>query len=335
MKKVLTIVFSFLLGSGVAIAGNGLHNVDEKWTRQGSTSVRFGIITDIHHTNKPDTTSRTYSAALDKMEHFVKVMNRKADFVIELGDYVDKLVDDKDPITNLDEIESIYAGFNGPRYHVLGNHEFDNLTRSDFLGYIRNTNIPAGETYYSFNQNGVHFVVLDADYTVAEPHTPFDLQDPNAPFWNWRDAWVPQDQLDWLIADLAQSDLPTVVFTHQVVHRDSTENHTIKNADIVRGIFEQDGQVVAVFSGHDHRGEVAVRNGIHYFVLEGNVGISLDWDQVSRTEGLHPKKDSPFTFVEIKEKTKESFNGMKTYRVKLIGNAQQYTYTDQVQISKP
>ncbi len=126
-----------------------------------------------------------------------------------------------------------------------------------------------------------------------------------------------------------------MVFTHQVVHRDTTENHTIKNADIVRGIFEQDGQVVAVFSGHDHRGEVAVRNGIHYFVLEGNVGISLDWDQVSRTEGLHPKKDSPFTFVEIKEKTKESFNGMKTYRVKLIGNAQQYTYTDQVQISKP
>jgi alkaline phosphatase len=281
-----------------------------------------------------NTASRTYSAALEKMERFVKVMNRKANFVIELGDYVDTLVDDKDSLQNLDEIETIYAGFKGPRYHVLGNHEFDNLSRSDFLDYIRNTDIPAGETYYSYNHNGVHFVVLDADYTVAEPHLPFDLQDPSEPFWNWKDAWIPQQELDWLSADLAANNLPTVVFTHQVVHRETTENHTIKNADVVRKIFEEDGQVIAVFSGHDHRGEVAVRNGIHYFVLEGNVGISLDWDQVSPTEGLDPKKDSPFTFVHIEESKEDSFNGMKTYQVKLVGNAQQYSYKDQVQISK-
>jgi alkaline phosphatase len=335
MKNILTVAISLLLVVGTASAGSVMDHDHGKDEQHGSTAVRFGIITDIHHTNKPDTTSRTYSAALDKMEYFVKVMNNKADFVIELGDYIDTLVDDKDPIHNLDEIETIYADFKGPRYHVLGNHEFDNLSRSDFLGYIRNTDIPAGDTYYSFNQKGVHFVVLDADYTVVEPHSPFDLQDPNAPFWNWRDAWVPQDQLDWLRADLAESDLPTVVFTHQVVHRDTTEDHTIKNADMVREIFQQDGQVVAVFSGHDHRGEVAVRNGIHYFVLEGNVGISLDWDKVSPTEGLHAKKDSPFTFVEIQENRAESFNGMKTYLIKLIGNAQQYSYKDQIQISNP
>jgi alkaline phosphatase len=331
----MTVAISLLLGVGAADAGNVMNHDHGKEEQHGCTAVRFGIITDIHHTNKPDTTSRTYSAALDKMEHFVNVMNNKADFVIELGDYVDRLVDDKNPIHNLDKIETIYAAFNGPRYHVLGNHEFDNLTRSDFLGYIKNTGIPAGTTYYSFNQKGVHFVVLDADYTVAEPHRPFDLQDPNAPFWNWRDAWVPQVQLNWLTADLAKSDLPTVVFTHQVVHRDTTEDYTIKNADVIRGIFEQDGQVVAVFSGHDHRGEIAVRNGIHYFVLEGNVGISLDWNQVSPSEGLHAKNDSPFTFVEIREKKAESFNGMKSYLVKLTGNAQQYSYEDLVQISNP
>ncbi|MET0122545.1 MAG: metallophosphoesterase [Candidatus Thiodiazotropha sp. 6PLUC9] len=335
MKSVLTIVFSVVLGSGIANAGSH-ENHDCKYQNNCSrANVSFGIITDIHHTNKINTSSRTYSAALDKMTRFVKVMNRKADFVIELGDYVDTLVDGKDPIQNLDEIETIYAGFKGPRYHVLGNHEFDNLYRNDFLEYIKNSGIPDGETYYSFNQNGVHFVVLDADYTVAEPHLPFDMQDPSAPFWSWKDAWVPQQELDWLTADLAANNLPTVVFAHQVLHRDTTEAHTIKNADVVRGIFEHDGQVVAVFSGHDHRGEVAVRNGIHYFVLEGNVGISLDWDQVSPTEGLDPKLDSPYTFVKITEKRGESFNGMRSYQVKLVGNAQQYSFTDQVQISKP
>jgi alkaline phosphatase len=173
-------------------------------------------------------------------------MQGRADFVIELGDYVDTLVDDKDPIEKLLDIESIYERFEGPRYHVLGNHEFDNLTRDQLLYNIENTDIPTGETYYSFDPKGVHCVVLDADYTVEQPHQAFDLQDPDDPFWNWTNAWISQVELDWLAADLAASNLPTVVFTHQILHRDNSEDHTIKNADVVRGIFEQDGQVVAV-----------------------------------------------------------------------------------------
>jgi alkaline phosphatase len=263
-------------------------------------------------------------------------MNRqRADFIIELGDFVDTLVDNKDPVQNFNEVESIFTSFRGPQYHVLGNHEFDNVQRSVLLPLLQNSGIDAGKTYYSFDRNGIHCIVLDADYTVAEPHQPFDPQDPNNPFWNWRDAWVPAEQLDWLAADLAASDRPTVVFTHQVLHRDGTEDHTIKNADVVREILEADGQVLAAFAGHDHRGEVAIRNGIHYFVLEGNVGVSLDWSEVSRTDGLHPVKDSPFVFVEIKQKSRRAFNGFMTYQLTLRGNAQQYSYVDQAQILKP
>jgi alkaline phosphatase len=230
------------------------------------------------------------------------------------------------------EVESIFTSTKVPQYHVLGNHEFDNVTREVLLNYLENTGIPAGETYYSFDQNGIHCIVLDADYTNEEPHCPFDL--PGGPCkWNWKDAWIPQEELDWLEADLAASNLPTVVFTHQVVHRDNTEDHTIKNANVVRGLLEADGQVLAVFSGHDHRGEIAIRNGIHYFVLEGNVGMSLDWPNVSPTEGLDPRKDSPFSFVEVKETAQDAFNGMKTYRITILGNAQQYSYEDQIQIA--
>lgn len=321
MKKIICIQMLLSLCAGMANA---------------ETIASFGVITDIHHTNKPDTASRTYSAALEKTEYFVQTMNRKkVDFIIELGDLVDTLVDDKDPMENLNEIESIFTGFYGPQYHVLGNHEFDNVERSYLLMSLDNTGIPAGETYYSFDRNGIHCVVLDADYTVAEPHSPFDMQDPDDPFWNWKDAWLPQTELDWLVTDLAASNLPTVVFTHQLLHRDSTEDHTIKNADVVRAILENDGQVLGVFSGHDHRGEIAVRNGIHYCVLEGNVGISLDWSEVSPTEGLDSITDNPFTLVEIRSKKNEDFNGMKTYEVKLKGNAQQYSYEDQVQVMVP
>lgn len=337
MKKIVSTALVACLWAGIANAG---------------TVAKFGIITDIHHTNKADTKERKYSAGLEKTEYFVKKMQGKADFIIELGDMIDTLAGDKDPIENFKEIENAFTKFNGMHFHVLGNHEFDNMTRADFLANWNNTGIPQEDTYYSFDSNGIHCIVLDADYTNAEPHRPFDLNTPEDTFWNWKDAWVPQEELNWLEADLAASNLPTIVFTHQVVHRDKlngiTEDHTIKNADAVRKILEKDGQVLAVFSGHDHRGEVAVRNGIHYFVLEGNVGMSLDWAKVSSTEGYDFKNDNPFTFVEIHEKghcatkrncwkkdNSQEFNGMKTYEITLKGNAQQYSFEDQIQIALP
>nr|WP_320190091.1 metallophosphoesterase [uncultured Desulfobacter sp.] len=327
MKKILCLIIILCFGAGIANAG---------------MVAKFGIITDVHHTTKTDSLSRRYSAGYEKMQFFVKQMQGKADFIIELGDLIDTLNPevDKDSVENFQEIESVFTSFNGPHYHVLGNHEFDNMTREDFLANWDNTGIDKSKTYYSFDSNGIHCIVLDADYTVAEPHRPYTMNTPEDTFWNWKDTWVPQEELDWLEADLAASDLPTLVFTHQVVHRDKldgvTEDHTIKNADVIRGILEADGQVVAVFSGHDHRGETAVRNGIHYFVLEGNVGMSLDWPYVSPTEGYDSKTDNPFTFVEIREKGKyKEFNGMKTYEIILTGNAQQYSFEDQIVIGKP
>lgn len=344
MKKIFRAAILLLLVTSLTCASSnenfdGYKNIG--CAKKAKTIARFGVITDIHHTNKPDSASHRYSAALDKAAYFVKTMNRnKVDFIIELGDFVDRLVDEKDPVQNLDEIESIFTNFRGPQYHVLGNHEFDNVERANLLNNLDNTGIPAGRTYYSFDQNGIHCIVLDADYTNEEPHTPFDMIKPGeATWWNWKDAWIPQEELNWLEADLAASGLPTVIFTHQVMHRDKlegvSENHTIKNADVVRSLLEADGQVVAVFSGHDHRGEIAVRNGIHYFVLEGNVGISLDWSEVSPTDGFDAKKDCPFAIVEIIEKDEDEFNGMKTYKVMIKGNAQQYSHADEVQIVMP
>ena len=140
------------------------------------TSAKFGIITDVHHTDKIDSTSRIYSAGMEKTSRFIREMIKEdAEFIIELGDIVDTLNKDKNknPVLNLKEIEGIFKSYPGPSYHVLGNHEFDNLTREEFLNNIDNTGIEHGKTYYSFDSNGVHYVVLDADYTVAEPHRGF------------------------------------------------------------------------------------------------------------------------------------------------------------------
>ena len=317
MKKIQYILLVLCCTAGIASA---------------RTVARFGVITDIHHTNKSDSSTRKYSASLAKTQYFIDTMNtEKVDFVIELGDFVDTLVDNKDPLTNLNEVEDVFTSFDGPTYHVLGNHEFDNVTRDVLLPNLHNTGIPTGQTYYSFDVNSVHCVVLDADYTIAGPHPAFDMKAPGDNWWSWQDAWIPQEELNWLKTDLADSNMPTVIFVHQVINRDNIQDHTIKNADALRQILENDGQVVAAFSGHDHKGEISVNNGIHYFVLEGNVGTSDSegWEKASSTNGTDPVLDNPFSLIEIEEI--ETINGQTKYDVRIMGNAQQYTYMDQTQ----
>ena len=50
------------------------------------------------------------------------------------------------------------------KYHVLGNHDADSISKEQFLANIKNTNISDGSKYYSFDLKGLHFIVLDANY---------------------------------------------------------------------------------------------------------------------------------------------------------------------------
>ncbi len=287
-------------------------------------STRFGVITDIHHSDKEGDPTRIYLASTAKLAKFVRAMiEADADFIIELGDLVDALEADgeKGALVNLREVESIFKNYPGPSYHVLGNHEFENLTRREFLENIDNSGIEPGRSYYSFECKGIHYIVVDADYTVAEPHRPFGLDTADNPYWTWRDAWMPEAELSWLKADLAQNKLPVIVFTHQLLHREKTEDHTLKNADVVRSILESDGKVIAVFSGHDHAGDMAEINGINYFVLRGNVGLFRDWNEFSCTGGSDSVYDNQFALIEVEEDL------YGEYRISVKGSGYQYSTT--------
>jgi alkaline phosphatase len=284
--------------------------------------VKAGIITDMHHTTKADTPIRKYSASQAKMETFVAAMKQEQPaFVIEMGDFVDTLAEGTDPAQNLEEIEKIFTSF-GPHYHVLGNHEFDNLTRDFFLKSIENTGIPQGQTWYSWDKSGVHFVVLDAGYTPTSPHRPYDMNTPEDSFWTWKDTFVPPQELEWLKKDLAATSLPSVIFTHQTLDRVNEQDHNIKNASDVRKILEDSGKVLAVLSGHDHAGGYANIKGIHYIVMNGNVGVSdqRPWKDTSTKEGFATDFDNQFAVLEI-----YSENEAK-YRIRLEGYGRQASY---------
>lgn len=307
--------------TGVALA-TGLVLPKTGKTEKNKALVKAGIITDVHHTTKADTATRKYSASKSKLEVFIHAMKQENPaFVIEMGDFVDTLAKGTDPAVNLGEVEQLFTSI-CPAYHVLGNHEFDNLKRDFVLKSLTNTGIPQDQTWFSWDKGGVHFVVLDADYTPQEPHRPYDMKTPEDDFWTWKDTFIPPEEMEWLKKDLATTSLPTVVFTHQTLDRVDEQDHNIKNASVVRKILEDSGKVILVLSGHDHNGGYANIKGIHYVVLNGNVGTNDErtWAATSKNEGFDTELDNQYTVMEI------FAEGSKQYRIKLNGFGRQASY---------
>ena len=229
------------------------------------STTRFGIVTDSHYADADTAGSRYYRHSLDKLTECVELMNdQKVDFLIELGDFKDQ---DNPPveqktITYLRSIESVFQKFNGPTYHALGNHDMDSISKEQFLTNIENSNIDPGKSYYSFDLNGMHFVILDANYKS-------DGTDYNHGNFDWTDANIPPAELNWLRRDLTSTHGPTIVFTHQLL--DGTGSVYVNNAPDIRQILEQSQKVIAVFQGHHHEGSYSNIEGIHYYTLKAMV----------------------------------------------------------------
>jgi len=285
-------------GDPSALADALHHGVD--------TVVKFGIITDLHYADAPTEGTRYYRDSLPKARDAVRDINAAgADFMIELGDFKD-MPDSSLPCaeTNpasalcvnktigfLQEIErTAFEGFNGPRYHVLGNHDVDILTQAQALTVEKNTNDPnhpissgnMSEGYYSFGfpfvapvgldtalvqQPALRFIVLNADFTDKDlPWS--DLSGPNASAqgMSWEKANVPTKQLAWLASELEQARKlaqHVVVFIHYRLDGGAdgpvsppsawVSDCTLQNAAVVRALLEKwPGLVLATFSGHDH-----------------------------------------------------------------------------------
>mgnify|MGYP001163425168 FL=1 len=230
--------------------------------------VRFGIFTDSHYADRESLGSRYYRESLKKLSECVDLMNdQKVDFLIELGDFKDQgnPPEESETIRFLEVMEKEFCRFRGPRFHVLGNHDHDSISKRGFLERISNTGFPEAAGYYSFTMNSVHFIVLDANYSTGG--IPY-----NRGRFDWTDAYVPERQLRWLRKDLRRNNMPSVIFLH---HRlDATGDNSIYgpgNAHEIRKILEDSGKVLIVFQGHEHEGALNRINNITYYTLKGMV----------------------------------------------------------------
>jgi hypothetical protein len=271
----------------------------------GTDVIRFGLFTDLHaHDVDSPLDGKWMTHTEERVAAFVDAMNGwDADFVIELGDYVNGWLvfgGDLGDAARIPDIlawtETLYAGFEGPRYHVLGNHDVYNLSKQEYLDRVS-----VDQTYYSFDVGAFHFVVLDLQY--AEDGT--DL----AYTYSGVAGFVPEAEIAWLQQDLAASDDPTIVFVHQMLDQYVEElgRALVSNQPEVQGILEADGDVVAVFQGHDHDNAHDSVGGIHYVTFEALVdqGTPPSWASITldpssgtiRVEGAGAQVDYELRYV--------------------------------------
>jgi 3',5'-cyclic AMP phosphodiesterase CpdA len=260
-KWLLFLLFGFLLSSALvlSLAANATAPTEP---------VHIGIFADLHaHDTNSPVEEHVYTNYAQRLQAFVDAMNAwPADLVIELGDFVNgkfvlgaELGDAARIAGILENAESIYATFDGPRYYVLGNHDVYDLSKEEFL-----EGTGASSATASFDAGLYHIVILDAQYDKKGNdlgHAGWVVQ-----------GNIPQAQLDWLSNDLSATDLPTIVCVHQPLDVDFdllSGGPTVVNAEAVKAILSESGVVIAVLQGHEHKNAYSLIDGIHYVTFEG------------------------------------------------------------------
>jgi len=249
---------AFLKGGTLFLAGSTLLPGRSLAAGDDKPKVRIGLVTDLHYADKDPWYNRYYRDTLTKLAAAAKDFAAiKPDFVIELGDLIDSGLSVDAEKGHLKRIAKELALLPGPHHYVLGNHCVDNLTKAEFLEIVGQKS-----SYYSFDINGCHFVVLDACFTSKR--LPYGRKNST-----WTDANIPSAEIDWLKADMQRTPNKTVVFLHQRL--DVEPPYGVKNAPEIRKILSDSGKVLAVLQGHYHKGDLKEIDGIHYCTLKAMI----------------------------------------------------------------
>ena len=253
---------AFLKNGSLVLAAAGVNSI-----RPASASaeecpaaegLRVGLVTDLHYADKPPAGSRHYRETLAKLaEAAGRFEQEKPAFLVELGDFIDAADSVRTEQRYLARIDREFAALSKDRHYVLGNHCVDTLRKEEFLGQVEQK-----QSYGSFDRGGIHFVFLDSCFrSDGEPYGRKNFQ--------WTDANIPASELEWLAADLKDTDRNVIVFAHQRL--DVNNHYAVRNAADVRRILERSGRVQAVFQGHSHHNDYRELGGIHYCTLSAMV----------------------------------------------------------------
>lgn len=278
-------------------SANGLVNA-----RGSQPLFSFGVISDVQYADIPDGRSflgvpRYYRHSLVVLQRAVKKWNyQRPKFVMNFGDIIDGFCPKDQSLDAVKKLVREFDNFNGPVYHMIGNHCLYNLPREKLLPLLR-IHSHDDRAYYDFSPIPEYrFVILDG-YDISaigwpkdhpktlkalkfldeknpnsDKNSPNGLADLERRFLMFNGA-VGKEQLEWLdnvLSDATKLNQKVVVCCHLPLDPNASSREALLwNYDEVMEVLHGYSCVKVCLAGHDHKGGHSIdSHGIHHRVFE-------------------------------------------------------------------
>uniref|UniRef100_A0A2P2IMR7 Manganese-dependent ADP-ribose/CDP-alcohol diphosphatase n=1 Tax=Rhizophora mucronata TaxID=61149 RepID=A0A2P2IMR7_RHIMU len=277
---------------------NGLASVQGK-----PPLFSFGVISDVQYADIPDGRSflgvpRYYRHSFNVLERAVETWNNqwKHKFVMNFGDIVDGFCPKDQSLNAVKKLVHEFEKFNGPVYHMIGNHCLYNLPRDKLLPLLKIQSVD-GHAYYDFSPTPEYRIVVLDGYDISAigwpPDNPSTLEaleflrkknpnlDKNSPeglvdlerrFLMFNGA-VGRQQMEWLddiLQEATKLRQKVIICCHMPLDPNvSCREALLWNYDEVMNVIHRYGCVKICLSGHDHRGGHSIdSHGVHHRSFE-------------------------------------------------------------------
>lgn len=226
------------------------------------------VIADCQFADKEPAEARLYRSCLSKLDSAVQqINNSEAVAAFHLGDFIDE------GFSNLQSLNSVTKQSSVPFYHVLGNHDFSVEDK-----YKRDVPKALGlpSRYYDFVIGEWRFVVVDGNdishygwprgskqHALSQKLISEKYSD--LPHWN---GGLGEKQLEWLVAVLTEADHnkeKVIILSHFPIF--PFDRHLLWNHKQVMEVITKFPNVKAWFNGHNHEGDYAYKNGVHFITF--------------------------------------------------------------------
>ena len=224
--------------------------------------ITLAVVTDIH--NGPRQFKKPGHTALAALREFVAGLGTAGtDLVVEMGDRINDVDYDSDRL-HLGEVAEVFRAWDGPLYHLIGNHDVFNMDRTEIAEVLGRA---VDNIAVSFK--GWRLIFWQPSVVMSER-------------WTYP---VDQADLDWLDTALTEADGPAVIFTHIPLHGEAmTGNPYFENrpteaqyegAEALRAKLVGNSKVVLCVSGHAHLNDLRVIDGLPFVTVQSLTDTGL------------------------------------------------------------
>ena len=233
----------------------------------------IGIIADCQYADQPTGGIRHYRLSPEKLKTCVKTFNTlNLSHVFHLGDFIDK-----GGMETIETVLPIINNLSAPHTLVLGNHDF---SVPDSIKEAIPKIFGLEKRYFSIKMDDWKFIILDGNDVSLYAWPPINAKHQQAtriyeanysgkPTYN---GALGEDQMNWLQQELKGAEKAAekvFLLCHFPIL--PIDNHVLWNAKEVLELISSYSCVKAWLNGHNHAGDYAEYQGIHFITFKGMV----------------------------------------------------------------